>query len=87
MGSTHLTVLKQLKNTKRVNEALKNEFHERKDNDKKRAFTTVFSTTFQRTFKFLTLKNMEELAKSSNRSNMFCVLNFGQIMTGTPRET
>ena len=28
-----VNVLKQLKNTKRVNEALKNELHERKDHD------------------------------------------------------
>ena len=46
-------VLKQLEDTKRVNEALENEFHERKDHDKKRAFTPAFSnTTPQRTFKF-----------------------------------
>ena len=49
-----VNVLKQLKNIKRVNEALKNEFHERKDHDKKRDFTPVFfNTTPQRTFKFL----------------------------------
>ena len=44
-------VLKQLKNTKRVNEILKNEFNERKNHDKKKAFTPIFST-FQRTPKF-----------------------------------
>ena len=48
-----VNVLKQLKNIKRVNEALKNEFHERKDHDRKRAFTPVFfNTTPQRTLKF-----------------------------------
>ena len=48
-----VNVLKQLKNVKRVNEALKNELHERKDHDKKRAFTPVSFTTFQRILKFL----------------------------------
>ena len=49
-----VNVLKQLKNIKRVNEVLKNEFHEREDHDRKKAFTPVFSnTTPQRTFKFL----------------------------------
>ena len=47
-----VNVLKQLKNTKRVNEVLKNEFHERKDHDKKRAFIFVFFITFQRTHFF-----------------------------------
>ena len=48
-----VNVLKQLKNTKRVNEVLKNEFHERENHDKKRAFTPVFfNTTLQRTPKF-----------------------------------
>ena len=48
-----VNVLKQLKNIKCVNEALKNEFHERKDHDRKRAFTPVFfNTTLQRTPKF-----------------------------------
>ena len=40
-----VNVLKQLKNIKCVNEALKNEFHERKNHDKKKAFTLVSSTT------------------------------------------
>ena len=48
-----VNVLKQLKNIKRVNEALKDELHERKDHDKKRAFTPISSnTTSQRTPKF-----------------------------------
>ena len=47
-----VNVLKQLKNTKRVNEVLKNEFHERKDHDKKKAFTFVSFTIFQRILKF-----------------------------------
>ena len=48
-----INVLKQLKDTKRVNEVLKNEFHEREDHDRKRAFTPVsFNTTPQRTPKF-----------------------------------
>ena len=52
-----VNVLKQLKNIKRVNETLKNEFHERKNHDRKRIFTSVFSnTTLQRTFKFLDSK-------------------------------
>ena len=38
-------VLKQLKNTKRVNEVLKNEFLERKNHDKKKTFTFVFFIT------------------------------------------
>ena len=46
-----VNVLKQWKNIKRVNEALKNEFHERKNHDKNRAFTPAFSNT-QRTPKF-----------------------------------
>ena len=47
-----VNVLKQLKNTKRVNETLKDEFHERENHDKKRAFTPVSFTTFQRILKF-----------------------------------
>ena len=47
-----VNVLKQLKNTKRVNEVSKNKFHERKTHDKKRAFTLVSFTTLQRTLKF-----------------------------------
>ena len=48
-----VNVLKQLKNIKRVNETLKNEFHERKDYDKKKVFTPIFfNTTLQPTFKF-----------------------------------
>ena len=48
-----VNVLKQLKNTKRVNEVLKNEFHERENHDRKKTFTPVFfNTTPQRTFKF-----------------------------------
>ena len=82
-----VNVLKQLKNTKRVNEALKNELHERKDHDKKRAFTPASFTTFQRIFKFFDPEKHEELAKYSNRSNMICVLDFGQIITGTSRKT
>ena len=35
-------VLKQLKDIKRVNEVLKDEFHEREDHDRKGAFTPVF---------------------------------------------
>ena len=50
-----VNMLKQLENTKRVNEILKNEFHERKNHDKKRAFTPTFSNT-QRTFKFRDLE-------------------------------
>ena len=47
-----VNVLKQLKDIKRVNEVLKNEFHERKNHDK-RVFTPIFfNTTPQRTFKF-----------------------------------
>ena len=41
-----VNVLKQLEDTKRVNEALKDELHERKDHDKKRAFTPASSTKF-----------------------------------------
>ena len=45
-----INVLKQLKNIKRVNEALKNEFHEREDHDRKKVFTPIFfNTTPQRT--------------------------------------
>ena len=40
-----VNVLKQLKNTKPVNEILKNEFHERKNHDKKNIFTTIFFNT------------------------------------------
>ena len=47
-----VNVLKQLKNTKRVNEVLKNEFHERENHDRKRTFTFVSFTTPQRTPKF-----------------------------------
>ena len=48
-----VNVLKQLKNIKRVNEVLKNEFHERKNHDRKRVFTPIsFNTTLQRTPKF-----------------------------------
>ena len=48
-----VNVLKQLKNTKRVNEVLKNKFHERKNHDKKKVFTPAFfNTTPQRTPKF-----------------------------------
>ena len=81
-------VLKQLKDTKRVNEALKNEFHERKNHDKKRAFTPIsFNTTLQRTPKFSDPENMEEFVKSLNRSNMFFVLNSEPTMTGIPQKT
>ena len=45
-------VLKQLEDTKRVNEVLKNEFHERENHDRKRTFTFVSFTTPQRTPKF-----------------------------------
>ena len=48
-----VNVLKQLKDTKRVNEILKNEFHERENHDKKKTFIFISFTTFQRTFKFL----------------------------------
>ena len=48
-----VNVLKQLKDTKRVNEVLKNEFHERKNHDRNFFFTPAFSnTTSQRTLKF-----------------------------------
>ena len=47
-----VNVLKQLENTKRVNEALKDEFHERENHDKKKAFTLASFTTLQRTLKF-----------------------------------
>ena len=48
-----VNMLKQLKDIKRVNEVLKNEFHERKNHDRKRIFTPVFfNTTPQRTLKF-----------------------------------
>ena len=46
-----VNVLKQLKDTKRVNEILKNELHERENHDKKKSFTFVSSTTPQRTLK------------------------------------
>ena len=82
-----VNVLKQLKDTKRVNEILKNEFHERKNHDKKRPLPLLLLLPFNEFLNFLTLKNMEELAKNSNCSNIFCVLNFGQIMIGTPRKT
>ena len=82
-----VNVLKQLKNTKRVNEVLKNEFHERETMIKREPLPLSLLPLFNELLNFLTLKNMEELAKNSNRSNMLCVLNFGQIMTGTPRKT
>ena len=82
-----VNLLKQLENTKRVNEALKNELHERKTIIKREPLPLLLLPPFNELLNFLTLKNMEELAKSSNRSNIFCVLNFGQIMTGTPRKT
>ena len=50
-----VNVLKQLRNIKRVNEFLKNEFNERKDHDKKKAFTPIFSI-FQPTPKFFDLE-------------------------------
>ena len=40
-----VNVLKQLKDIKRVNEISKNEFYERKNHDKKRAFTPAFFNT------------------------------------------
>ena len=81
-----INVLKQLKNIKRVNEALKNELHERKNHDKKKAFTQPFLTPNE-FLNFLIPKNMEELVKSLNRSNMFLVLNFEPTMIGTPPKT
>ena len=46
-------VLKQLKNTKRVNEALQDEFNERKDHDKKKIFDqTPLTSPHQRIPKF-----------------------------------
>ena len=72
-----VNVLKQLKNTKRVNETLKNELHERKNHDKKKLLLLLLLPPFNELLNFLTVKNMEELAKNSNLSNMFCVLNFG----------
>ena len=52
-----VNVLKQLEDTKRVNEVLKNEFHEREDHDKKRTsdqapFIFLTASFHQRTFKF-----------------------------------
>ena len=44
-----VNVLKQLKNTKRVNEVLKNEFHERENHDRKKALVPA---NIQRIFKF-----------------------------------
>ena len=48
-----------------VNEVLKNEFHERKNHDKKRAFTTASFNT-QRIFKFL---DPERYRKQANHQN------------------
>ena len=81
-----VNVLKQLKNTKRVNEILKNEFNERENHDKKR-FSPYFFPFFNEHLSFLTPKNMEKVVKSLNRSNMFFVLNFEPIMTGIPPKT
>ena len=75
-----VNVLKQLENIKRVNEILKNEFNERKDHDKKKAFTP-------RTPKFPDPEKYKGLVKSLNHSNMFFVLNFEPIMTGIPQKT
>ena len=38
-----VNMLKQLKNIKRVNKILKNEFNERENHDKKKVFILVFS--------------------------------------------
>ena len=84
-------VLKQLKDTKRVNETLQNEFNERKNHDKKKILTKphlhflllFFTNEF---LNFLTLKNTEEFVKSLNRSNMPFVLNFEPITIGIPQK-
>ena len=39
-------VLKQLENTKRVNEVLQHEFNKREDHDKKKTFIPTFNTKF-----------------------------------------
>ena len=46
-----VNVLKQLEDTKRVNETFEDEFNEREDHDRKKAFTPS-SSTLQRTPKF-----------------------------------
>ena len=76
-------VLKQLENTKCVNEALQDEFNEREDHDRKKKSTKPHLHPFINEFlNFLTPKNTEELVKSLNRSNMFFVLNFEPITIG-----
>ena len=57
-----VNVLRQLKDTKRVNEILKNELHERKDHDKKKTFNQFFfNTTLQRTPKFFDPEKYEKI--------------------------
>ena len=76
-------VLKQFKNTKRVNEILQNEFNERKNHDKIN-LPQLLKPTFNEFIKKLIPRNMEKLVKILNRSNIFFVLNFEPIMIGIP---
>ena len=82
-----VNVLKQLKNTKRVNEVLKNEFHERKDHDKKKAFTFVSFTTFQRIPKFPDPEKYGGTREVFESFKYILRVKFRQIMTGIPRKT
>ena len=72
-------VLKQLKNTKNVNEILKNKFNERKNHDKTKLLHQFFPI-FNEHLNFLTPKYIIRFVKSLNRSNIFFVPNFEPIM-------
>ena len=61
-------VLKQLKNIKRVNENLKNQFNERKNNGKKKLTFILNFSIFQRTFKF---SNSEKYERAREKFESF----------------
>ena len=81
-----VNVLKQLKNTKRVNETLENEFNERENHNKKK-FLPQLLPPLNEHLNFLIPKYIKKLVKSLNRSSMFFVLNFEPIMTGILQKT
>ena len=81
-----INILKELENIKRVNEILKNYFMNENTMIKRKLLPQPLLTPNE-FLNFLIPKNMEELVRSLNRSNMFFVPNFEPIMTGTPPKT
>ena len=76
-----------IKNIKRVNEILDNELNERTNFDKKNLPQFHLTPNFNELLNSLIPKIMGEFVKSLNRSNIYFVLNFEPIMTGTTQKT